>query len=59
MFEKIITTPVAYDGTRQMYYKLIKLDDEKKTLLLTVWGENEKMCSNIATAVMDKLTNNG
>lgn len=53
--EKIIISPVSWDSTRQLHYRLIKTE-ESKTLLLTVWGKTEDECNELSKSVMEKMS---
>lgn len=52
----MVTTHATFDNTRKLWYKLICLDDENNTLLLTVWGKTETFCNELTIGVMDKMS---
>lgn len=54
--EKLLVMPIAkFDNTRKLYYKLVWLDDEKQTLLLTIWGQTIADCNELTSGVFEKM----
>lgn len=55
--DKILVSPIAkFDNHRKLYYKLICLDNENQTLIMTVWGKTITDCNELTTGVMEKMS---